>query len=953
MPAKKPLRPKRPLFYTLVYGIIGLALLLSLLPQFAAQAMRLGLPQLGVGVVEVGNIDINLFQGRVAVDDLRFYRSAAQVLHLSHGELEFDWRALLQKRLQIRQLTLQGFSLTISQSSQAPLRIAGFAFPEADNTPPAPQQDAGSGWGFGIDRLALRDNQLHLIRPGLVVTLGIQQFEVGTLKSWEGESATPMQALLLLNDSRLQLDASATPFAAAPGISLKLNLSPLQLATAQPLLPAAAGTLSGQLSAELELELKQEQETLSLAQSGTLGLQQLRLEQTGMLVQAGALDWHGSSELQLTAEGTRISLDGGLNNNQLTLQLADTLISNRDTQWQGLTTVQLTPGATRIGVDGQLDVGSLKLQQAGTEAGSGPLAWQGKVDLQLGAESLRAGLKGKLEGNGLAFTAEDLDASGSRLTWQGDAELLQNGEKLQGSLNGELSSEALSAHLVTSDTTFSGETLNWQGGTELQRDAESLRTSLDGKLSAGGLSARVASNDLAFGGQTLNWQGSATSTIDDALDIRSEAALRLDNISLGTLDSETPHTTLQRLELPRLRLQGTEQILLGDIALTGLQSRLRLTPEGMLPLQQHLPAADNEPAPASDTAAAEKGTAARLRIDGIKLSGNSTLQFEDTTLTPRFSETLTLTALNIGAIDTAAPSRLTPLDVQARVGGHSELALKGNAAPLLSPPELDIEANLQDYEMPPLTPYLVRLLGYRINSGQLDNKLVLKINNGMLEGETRLKARQLEVEAEDADRIAEFEQKTTMPVGTALSVLRDKQGDIALTIPFSGSLDDPKFNFQDALNTAMAKALRSASVSYLKYLLQPYGNLITLVQLAGQVGGTIQLDPVLFVAGSAEPPAESDEYLLRIAGLLADKKSLQLRLCGIATVSDLKAMSKGKESVIPPGPHEELEQLARQRAETLKQRLVDEHQLDPGRLFVCNPELQRDEQAQPRVRLQL
>ena len=908
MPGKQPNITKRPLFYTLVYSLIGLALLLSMLPQFAALSLRHALPQLGIGAVEVGNIDINLLQGRVAIDELRFYRSAAQVMHLGRGELELDWRALLEKRLQLRQLTLQRFSLTVSQAPQSPLRIAGFAIPDAGESPTGTQEEAGPGWGFGIDRLELSDNQLHLIRPGLAVTLGIQQFEVGALKSWEGERVTPVRALLQLDDSQLQLDAGATPFATAPGASIKLNLSPLQLAIAQPLLPPAAGTLSGLFSAELELQLQQEQDAITLVQSGTLGLQQLSLKQPGMVAQ-GDLGWQGRSELQLTGDATRLTLDGRLDNNALTLQLADTLINNHNTVWQGLATLQLTPDATRIGADGQLALGSLQLQQADAAADAGPLEWLGKVDLQLNAGALQGAVDGRLEANALVLSAEGLDASGTQLAWQGEI--------------------------------------------ALQRDDEALRTDLNGALSASGLAARVTRNDLAFSGEALNWQGKAATTIGELFDIRSEAALRLDKASLGTLDNSAPHTQLERLALPQLRIEGMQDIQLGTIELTGLQGRLNLTPQGMQPLQRHLPAADGQGSQDSTATGTDKGDTPRLRISGVKLSGNSALRFEDTTVTPRFGETLRLTALDIGAIDTAAPALTTPLELRAGLGAHSLLTLKGSAAPLLDPPELDIEVELQAYEMPPLTPYLVRLLGYRINSGQLDDKLALKIHRGMLEGETRLTARQLEVEPEDADRIAEFEQKTAMPMATALSLLRDKQGDIALTIPFSGSLDDPKFDFQDALNTAMAKALRSASVSYLKYLLQPYGSLITLVQLAGKAGGAVQLDPVLFAAGSAEAPPESNDYLERLATLFTDKKNLQLRLCGIATNSDLKALSQGKESTIPPGPHEALEQLARQRAEVLKQKLVEQYRLEPGRLFVCNPQLERADGVPPQVRLQL
>jgi outer membrane protein OmpA-like peptidoglycan-associated protein len=143
-----------------------------------------------------------------------------------------------------------------------------------------------------------------------------------------------------------------------------------------------------------------------------------------------------------------------------------------------------------------------------------------------------------------------------------------------------------------------------------------------------------------------------------------------------------------------------------------------------------------------------------------------------------------------------------------------------------------------------------------------------------------------------------------------------------------------------------------ASVSYLKLLLQPYGSLITVIQMAGKAAGRIQLDPVTFAAGSAELSAEATPYLTQVSKLL-EKKSIHMQLCGFATMEDLTALSKGKENVIPPAGHPALEALAKQRAESIKSELVNNHGVLSKQLFVCHPELDRTAQASPRAELSI
>jgi hypothetical protein len=457
---------------------------------------------------------------------------------------------------------------------------------------------------------------------------------------------------------------------------------------------------------------------------------------------------------------------------------------------------------------------------------------------------------------------------------------------------------------------------------------------------------------MQLGNDTLEWRGQArVEQRAQTVQLGAGGDLQLEGLTLGEPQQRTPHTSLARLALQQLRVESLQDIQVAELRLSGLRTALHVDSTGLAPYTTHRGTA----ATAAAAPSRDDGEAAlpRLRIGAILLEGDNRIEFEDRTVSPAFRQSLSPERLSVGASDSQAPEQATPFSLDAALGEHSRLSLTGTLKPYARPPALSLEAGLQDYEMPPLSPYAVRQLGYKINSGQLESSLTLDIADNAMQGEAKLKARQLAMEAEDPARIEQFEQQSSMPLSTALNLLRDKENNISLTVPLSGNLDDPQFDFSDAINTALANTLRSASVSYLKYLLQPYGSLITLAQLAGKAGGSIQLEAVNFTPGSVEPEAVINEYLERLAALFAQRKGLQLRLCGTATTADLLALSGGALNAIPPEGHQQLETLARERAEQIKRMLVEQHGVAPGQLFVCHPALDRKEGGVPRVELQL
>jgi hypothetical protein len=445
----------------------------------------------------------------------------------------------------------------------------------------------------------------------------------------------------------------------------------------------------------------------------------------------------------------------------------------------------------------------------------------------------------------------------------------------------------------------------------------------------------------------------------DISTLRVNGDLKISSTGLVEEGGDKPALALKGLTLSGLTLDGATRLGVNEVRAEGIKLRAIRTGQGII--VAGLPRASAEAEVKSVEAATgdippssgpPESQPFRFRIDRVLLRGDNRITFVDKTVKPKFENTITLTEAELRQLDSSMPGQATSIHIKGKNDDYASFAIEGESKPFAPELSLDLKAKLGAVAMPPTSPYLVQLLGYRINTGQLNSDISLQVEKNSLDSVISLNMKQLQLQREDPERIAASQGQTALPLNTALSLLRDKNDNIKLKLPISGKLDDPKFNINDIINVALGKALKAGSVSYLKYLLQPYGSLITIVQLADKAGGKIQLDPVMFSEGSAALSVESHPYLERIYRLPVEK-GVNIRLCGFATTADLVAISKGKETIIPAPGHTVLENLAAQRAESIKSYLIEVYGVQPDRLFICHPELDRDSEAQPRVELSI
>ena len=182
--------------------------------------------------------------------------------------------------------------------------------------------------------------------------------------------------------------------------------------------------------------------------------------------------------------------------------------------------------------------------------------------------------------------------------------------------------------------------------------------------------------------------------------------------------------------------------------------------------------------------------------------------------------------------------------------------------PLAAKPYLDLQADVKGIEMTSFTSYSGKYAGYAIDKGKLSLFVNYKIENDLLAAENRLFIDQLTF----GDAV-ESPEATKLPVTLAVSLLKNRNGEIDLNLPISGSLNDPEFSVGGLIVKVVVNL-------FVKAVASPFS-------LLGSVfGGGEELSHVGFAAGLARIDADAQKRLEAIAKAMQDRPAIKLEIEG-------------------------------------------------------------------------
>jgi hypothetical protein len=369
----------------------------------------------------------------------------------------------------------------------------------------------------------------------------------------------------------------------------------------------------------------------------------------------------------------------------------------------------------------------------------------------------------------------------------------------------------------------------------------------------GGAASVRGTSDIAVGTPTrATYKGNLTLSDVTALDEANETdLLKWKTLTLANVDAQ-----LEPLAVS-----------VGDITLDNLFARLLLNENGEFNLQQL--GRDRAPATAPPTPTAEPNTVqvstppgkatTWLRLGKATLTGGN-IDFTDHFIRPNYSANLTDVS---GSLSSLAFDKPADLDLKGNVQGSAPVEISGRINPLSQNLFLDVKASATDIELPPLSPYSGKYVGYGIEKGKLSMKVRYLIENRKLTAENGIVLDQLtfgaRVESPDAIKV---------PVLLAVALLKDRNGVIRFDLPVGGSLDDPKFSVGRIVFQALVNLL-------LKIVTSPFA-------LLGSLGGHHgeELAYIEFASGSATLDAEGEKKIDAIAKAMIDRPAVKLEIAG-------------------------------------------------------------------------
>lgn len=370
-------------------------------------------------------------------------------------------------------------------------------------------------------------------------------------------------------------------------------------------------------------------------------------------------------------------------------------------------------------------------------------------------------------------------------------------------------------------------------------------------------------------------------------DARARARGRAALARVDVRDGERTVMRVERATASGVDVDWPERIVVDRLALAQPWILVERDAKGELPLRALLtprrspspcgtgpcPPGASEPGPAAAPVAATIG---HLSVDG------GGVRVVDQKVSPPFAVDLQSAVIRMEGLSTAAP-KPARLELTGRLGPGSELKLRGTVGALGGPLRLDLNGEVRDFALPRTNPYLLQHAGWKTDEGRLTSKLQCRVDGDALSARTDIRLSRLHlVRAAEADKA---QARIGLPLSVITALMKNKQGDINLSLPVGGRLSDPRFD----LSETIWSAVRTVAV-----------HAITLpVSWIGRVRFTkdsrierIDVDPLIFEAATPTLSAEGRSQATRLAAFLDELPEVRVALTPVVSSRDVAELRR-------------------------------------------------------------
>jgi uncharacterized protein involved in outer membrane biogenesis len=492
-----------------------------------------------------------------------------------------------------------------------------------------------------------------------------------------------------------------------------------------------------------------------------------------------------------------------------------------------------------------------------------------------------------------------------------------------------------------------------------------------------------ATPDISFSGET-SIAGLAISDTVIGDDLLKWKDLQFNGIEFSSSSSE--------LGIAEIRLEDIyANILVNKDGTTNLASLAKTPQPGSEETEAPAEKPANKPVdhPAGKISEEPSRAASPIKMTiGQIVFHNGQLQFWDRSLKPYYGANLE--QLN-GTIEglSSNPESLAVVNLAALLDKQAPLTISGKVNPLSPEAFADVEVQFKDFNLSLLSPYTGKYAGYETDKGKLQFDLRYKIRGSQLESSNKLLLDQFTF-----GRHVDSPDATSLPVKLALALLKDRKGEISLDLPVTGDLDDPKFSVGKVVLQVLVNLISKAATSPFSLLgsLIPEGVDLQYIQFEpGKANLTAKALEQLAIVSKVltERPGLEMDICARVDRKLDSRELAQMRLKQLVEQERLRngvnanngvigeaeyagylklayqqallnAPTPSTPEAVPTLPASEsvtvpmmeefilsgikigdsaLRGLAVERANNVLGYLVESGKIEPGRLFVIEPQL--------------
>ncbi len=851
--------------------LIPLALLVvvrAALPEILRRVLVAQISQRLQTRVEVGDVDLALYRGGVALADVALYSPVPAapdeppLVAWKRFAIELRYLPLLWKTVRLRRVLLEGPSIALDRLANGELNLRRLVpAPAASDTAPAPpaEEARGSAWKIGIDRFALHAGGVRFrdltLPEGEPLEIAIPDVSVNDVALQPGLYGAPAHVDLYVRSEGGRLRVESRVWALAQGFALATRLKAyrLPLRRARFYIPGVGWSeLRGELDAVVDHGLAPgtRNELSATLRLRDVAIQVPDLGQAALAVERFAVR---IAPLDLLAHRVRVR-DVAIGGAAVVADLA------------GGEVLPLLAHAARAAPPAE------PAPEPPPAAGTAPWHWtldrlrltDSKVSLLQEQAPLDVGVTATVR-----HLADEGDPGRAEVT-----------------LAVAPGSVAVAGAVRAMPPGFGG-TVRIEA---LPVDALVRAARAAARLPPGLLQAAALQADLAIEAG-LTGEGSPSSRPDALL---AKGAVGLDGVRVEGPDPGLFSVAWKRLAVPidGLEVPGVVpgapptaaasiHVALGAVRLEEPSVKLTRTAEGLaLPPPFGAPAGADRaaPPPAAATPAAATPPAATAPAPEVSLLSfvlsHGRIAFADRTVKPFFSGEVAPLDVQASGIRSVGPV-VDRFSLSAKTPQKGSIEISGS----LRPDGGTIRVNGKEVALTPYNPYVTAYSSYSLGRGSsLSVRTDVTFGKGRYDTTTALALHRLNVKGAAGDTL--FKQQFGIPLSLALALLRDPGGNIGLDIPVAADESGMKIG----MGTIVAGALRDAILGAVTSPLKAFGAVLG----SGDRAGAIEPPPIAAEVGRPTLTAEGKKQVAQLAEFLAGRPGMTVELDPVVTPADAR-----------------------------------------------------------------